>query len=121
MMNPMEFAMDEFVSWYLQYNMQGLLFNKIPFVKRARIREVFSFRGFWGNLTKRNNPAKAQNVYKFPGIETSTIGTTPYMECSVGLENIFTFLRVEYVWRLTYRNKPDVRKGGLRIGLHFNF
>lgn len=121
MMNPMEFAMDEFVSWYLQYNMQGLLFNKIPYVKRARIREVFSFRGFWGNLTKRNNPARAQNVLKFPGIETSTIGTTPYMECSVGLENIFTFLRVEYVWRLTYRNKPDVRKGGLRIGLHFNF
>ena len=43
------------------------------------------------------------------------------MEASVGLDNIFTFLRVDYVWRLTYRNRPGIDRGGVRIRLHFNF
>ena len=45
----------------------------------------------------------------------------PYMECGVGLDNIFTILRVDYVWRLTYRDSPNVSKSGVRISLHFSF
>lgn len=45
----------------------------------------------------------------------------PYMEASVGLDNIFTVLRIDYVWRLTYRNLPNISKSGVRIALHFNF
>lgn len=34
------------------------------------------------------------------------MGDKPYMEIGVGLDNILTFLRLEYFWRLTYRDKP---------------
>ena len=43
------------------------------------------------------------------------------MEIGVGLDNIFTILRLDYVWRLTYRDTPGVDKSGLRIQLHFTF
>lgn len=46
---------------------------------------------------------------------------TPYMEFGAGLDNIFTILRVEYVWRLTYRNHPGIDCSGVRIAMHFSF
>jgi hypothetical protein len=37
------------------------------------------------------------------------------------VENILRFLRFDYVWRLTYRELPDVDTSGLRVSLHFTF
>ena len=45
----------------------------------------------------------------------------PYMEVSAGLDNIFKILRIEYVWRVTYRDHAHAAKGGVRISLHFSF
>ena len=39
----------------------------------------------------------------------------------MNVENIFKVLRVDYVWRLTYRNLPNIDKSGLRISLHMTF
>ena len=36
-------------------------------------------------------------------------------------DNIFRILRVDYVYRLTYRGNPSIDRWGIRIGLHFNF
>ena len=122
LMNPMEFATDEYVSWSMQYHMRGILLDRIPLIKKAKLREFVSFRGFFGHLTPRNNPATSSKTPRFPTtINTTTMNGTPYMECSVGIENILTILRVEYVWRLTYRNRPDIARSGLRIGFHFTF
>ena len=52
---------------------------------------------------------------------TQPLGSTPYMECSVGLENIFKILRIDYYRRLTYLDHPDIKKGGIRIALRFTF
>ena len=45
----------------------------------------------------------------------------PYMEAGVGVDNLFRVLRVDYVWRLTYRRNPNACKGGIRIAMHFTF
>ena len=49
------------------------------------------------------------------------MGDKPYMEAGVGLDNILTILRVDYVWRLTYRERAGTDRHGIRIQLHFNF
>ncbi len=49
------------------------------------------------------------------------MGKTPYVEAGVGIENIFKVLRLDYVWRLTYRDSPGIDKSGLRISLHMTF
>lgn len=46
---------------------------------------------------------------------------TPYMELGVGIDNILTILRVDYVWRLSYKDTPGADRHGLRISLHFSF
>ena len=47
--------------------------------------------------------------------------STPNMELGVGIDNILTFLRLDYTWRLTYRHTPGAPNGGLRVAFHFTF
>ena len=122
LLNPMEFAMDQYASWDLEYFVNGALFNRIPLIKKAKLREIVSFKGFFGGLTKRNNPEYNKNLYLFPTeSHTMVMGKKPYMEIGVGIDNIFTLFRIDYVWRLTYRDNPDIDKRGVRISLHLSF
>ena len=114
LMNAMEFMNDEYASWDVTYYLNGWLFNRIPLLKKLKWREVLSCRGLYGNLSDKNNPAFQQDLFRFPAGST-TMGHTPYVEAGVGVENIFKVLRVDYVWRLTYRNLPNIDKSGLRI------
>ena len=122
LMDVMEFANDQYLSWDITYWGGGALLNRIPLVKYLKLREVISFRGLWGSLSDRNNPAKSGDVFLFPAdVRCQPMGSKPYMEIGVGLDNILTFLRLDYVWRLTYRNTPGVARGGVRLALHFTF
>ncbi len=94
----------------------------IPGIKKLKLREVFAFRGVWGRLSDRNNPLLHPDLLRFPpNAFTRKMSDTPYMEISAGLDNVLRILRIEYVWRLTYRNTPDAPNSGLRIALHFSF
>ncbi|MBO7608933.1 MAG: carboxypeptidase-like regulatory domain-containing protein [Muribaculaceae bacterium] len=122
LMDAMEFVNDQYLSWDVTYWANGALLNRIPLIKYLKLREVFTFRGLWGSLSDRNNPAVGADVLQFPtNAMCAAMDKKPYMEIGVGLDNILTFLRLDYVWRLTYRDTPGVNRGGVRIQLHFNF
>ncbi len=96
LMNPMEFAMDRYASCDLTYWGNGVLFNRIPIVKKAALREVVDFKCLWGTLSKRNDPSYNKKLFRFPTDANSQImGNTPYMEISAGIDNIFKILRVD--------------------------
>lgn len=120
-MNVLEFINDEYASWDLTYYMNGNLLNRIPLIKKLQWREVFCFRGLWGNLTDKNHPANGESgLYLFPE-DSYTMGNTPYMEASVGIENILKFLRVDYTWRLNYRDHPGIQTRGIRCTMRLSF
>lgn len=122
LMNAFEFANDQYLSWDLTYWANGAIFNRIPLIKYLKLREVFSFRGLYGKLSEQNNPEFNNNLFRFPlNTKCKPMEKKPYMEVGVGLDNIFTILRVDYVWRLTYRDTPGVDRSGLRVQLHFTF
>ena len=122
LMNAFELANDQFVSWDLTYWANGAIFNRIPLLKQLKLREVFSFRGLYGKLSDKNNPELNNNLFRFPeNTLCKPMGKNPYMEVGVGIDNIFTILRLDYVWRLTYRDATGVDKSGLRVQLHFTF
>lgn len=120
LMHPLELLYDNSLTWDLEYHMDGFVFNRIPWVKKLKLREVFTFKGVWGNLSKKNNPMTNPLLIAFPGASRA-IGHEPYMELGVGVENILNLLRVDYVWRLTYRDKPGAIKGGVMVGVKFKF
>lgn len=121
LLNAMEFINDQYIACDLTYFMSGLILNHIPLIKRLKWREIFTFKCLYGGLTHKNNPAYGNpHLYLFPA-GSYVMGNAPYMEIGIGLENIFRFLRLDYVWRLNYRNHPDISKSGLRVSLHIAF
>ena len=121
LMDPMEFANDTYGALDLTYFGNGILFNRIPGINKLKLREVVTFKGLMGTLSNKNNPRFNNDILKFPvEAHAQKMRTTPYMEAGVGIDNILTVLRVDYVWRLTYRDVPGVDHSGIRISLHFN-
>ena len=126
MLNPREFIGDSYVSWDLTYWANGALFNYIPLLNNLKLREVVSFRGWLGHLSDKNNPrfdTDRQNpLLMFPQEAADTpMHKLPYMEISAGIDNFLKVLRIDYVWRLNYRDTPGIDRSGLRIALHVTF
>lgn len=121
-LNPIEFINDSYAQWDLTYWANGALLNNIPLLKKLKLREAVTFKGVWGHLSDRNKPWLNRELYSFPVItHTQEMTNRPYMEIGAGLDNIFRILRIDYTWRLTYRNNPDACKSGLRFTFHFSF
>ncbi len=128
LLNPMEFINDSFVSWETTYWANGALLNNIPLVKRLKLREVVSFRGWYGALSAKNDPSKEHpSAYGqlplliFPDKNSRGNMHEPYMEISAGIDNIFRCIRLDYVWRLTYKDVPGIDRSGLRVAFHVTF
>lgn len=126
LMNFLEFVSDHSASVNVQYYMNGFILNKIPLLKKLKLREVFSFKGIYGALREENDPKYTNDVFQFQKNEnddpiTYGFGSKPYMEASFGLSNIFKILRVDYVKRLNYLDQPDAPKHGIRARIKFDF
>ncbi len=119
----MEFVNDSQANWELTYWANGALLNMVPYLKRLKLREVVSFRGVWGHLSNRNNPLLTPELMAFaPSATTRAMDHGPYMELSAGLDNILRCLRIDYVWRLAYRDVPySIDRSGVRVSFHMTF
>ncbi|GLU52177.1 DUF5686 and carboxypeptidase-like regulatory domain-containing protein [Dyadobacter frigoris] len=126
LMNFLEFVSDHYASMSVEYYLNGFVFNKIPLLKRLKLREVVAFRGLYGGLRNENNPAYNPNLYKFLTNPDGTSATyslnkEPYMEGSVGIANIFKLLRVDLVKRFNYLDNPNVAEWGVRARVKLDF
>ncbi|MDU1892274.1 MAG: DUF5686 family protein [Dysgonomonas sp.] len=120
LIEPLEFVHDSQVSWEVYHHLNGWLFNRIPLIKSLKLREVFGFRGFWGELSRRNNPTYNNDLLLFPQ-RTYTTRSAPYMEYNIGIENIFKLFRIDYVRRINYLDHPGIDKDGFRITFDLAF
>lgn len=124
LMNPAEFITDTYAQGEISYWANGAIFNYIPLLKKLKLREVFNYKMYWGKLSHKNDPRFNNNMLAFPdeAVAEVDISHTPYMEASVGIDNILKCLRVDYVWRLTHRYPGyDIDRSGIRIALHITF
>ncbi len=127
MMNFMEFVSDHYAALNVDHYFNGFLFNKVPYLKKLKLREVVTGKLLYGGLRDENNPDKNPSAFRFPidyatGLPTTySLSGHPYAEVSVGVANIFKLLRVDLVKRLTYLNHPDVTQWGIRTLLKFDF
>ncbi|MBK8567635.1 MAG: hypothetical protein IPN76_31035 [Saprospiraceae bacterium] len=132
LMNFLEFANDSYLSWKTEHFFNGFIFNKIPLLKRLKLREVISFKGVWGTLSDKNNPLKNPELIQFINNDegrqqTFSLKSKPYMEAGAGIMNILKFGRIDVMKRLTYLDNPNIPvlfgvKGlGIRAMVKFEF
>jgi hypothetical protein len=115
-MNDYEFYSDQYLQWNFSHHFDGFFLNRIPGIRKLKLREVIHTRGIWGNVSAKN---RAYNQMNNSFIQP--IGKVPYIEVGFGIENILKFLRYDVMWRVTHRNQPKTYNWMMTFGFNFNF
>ena len=113
-MNFLEFISDRYVMAFSENHWEGLLFDRLPGIKKLKLRLVTNVRAVYGDISDRH-----QEEMIIPDF-VRRFGNVPYVETSVGIENIAKFLRVDLVYRATHQI-PNVSPLGIlfRFDLYF--
>ena len=113
-MNYFEYVADKYLELHADVQLNGIFLNTIPFLKQLNLREMMSYKMFYGGLSHKHT-----NVIPIPaGIQATE---TPYAEIGVGISNIFRLFTLQSVWRLTDANVLAKRKWALLLGLKLGF
>ncbi len=122
MMNYLEFVSDHYASISVDHYFKGFFFNRIPLLKRLKLREVIAGKLLFGGIRNENIPGSTGGQIQFPLTHqiTSTyaLGSQPYFEASVGISNIFKVMRIDVVKRFTYLDHPGISSLGIRAAFH---
>ena len=113
LMNYFEFITDRSATLRLDHHFEGLLLNSLPGIRALNWRLVATGNVLYGKLSERNRRANGDTP-DLPGPIS-----TPYVEVGYGIENIFKFLRVDFIHRITYRDIPGTNNFGIKVGAQF--
>ena len=115
MMKYYEFASDQYASIGMFHHFEGLLFNKVPLLKKLKWREVVTCKALWGSVNDIN-----RKTLIFPNT-LSALNNEPYVEISAGVENIFKVFRIDALWRSTYLRERAIENFGVKFGFQLAF
>lgn len=110
LMRFFEFASDKYASLNYTQHFEGLLLNSVPVIKNFNWRLVGTVNILYGGISQTNQ----NNILDRNVINLSGLGSSPYVEAGYGIENIFRFLRVDFIHRLTYRDNNNALNGGAK-------
>ena len=100
LMNNYQYAADKYIALHAHWNGKGVLFNLIPGIRYARLRELVELKVAYGGLNQVH-----QDVLAYPTIHnlhcTMNALTIPYVELGVGIGNILRVGEVYGIFRLT--------------------
>lgn len=111
-----EFVTDTYVSLHMEHNFNGILFSRIPFMRKLNLREIVGLRGVWGKLSDGNIALSSPTNIPLLAPEDNI-----YWEYSFGVGNIFKIFRIDFNFRGNYLDSPDARPFGVTGTFGFVF
>jgi len=120
LMNFSEFASDSYASLRYNHYFQGFILNRIPLMKKLKWRLLASANVLYGELSQENQDLIPE--FDAEGSPVEPIGALsdePYIEVGYGIENILKVIRVDFIHRLNYLDRPDVDKFGVKVSFQF--
>jgi len=121
LMNYYDFVTDTYISGHFEQHFNGLIFNKLPLIKRLNLRSLITFKTVYGTISDANIAINKSNIrYTAPSNKL-------YYEYGFGLENIgygnIRPLRVDFVWRgdHTSINGLASPEFAIRVGVKADF
>jgi hypothetical protein len=116
LMNYGEFVSDHFASVQYRQYLEGFLLNRVPLLNKLKWRLLATGNVIMGGMRQSNRDLIAEYM---PDNTTPTLtagyftNSKPYVELGYGVENIFRFLRIDFVHRLSYLDNERARKFGV--------
>lgn len=115
LMNEMEFLTDRYAMLDAGWDLNGKILNRIPLIKKLKWREFIGFKSYWGTLTQKNRQGMLPEGVGFLDARK------PYMEISAGFHNVLKFFDIQYVRRLNYTHKENIKTDGIRVKFEMSF
>jgi hypothetical protein len=119
LLNYYDFVVDQFLVGHFEHHFNGIILNRIPLIKKLKLRSVVTFRGIIGNISDRNRSINRSSI----------IYNTPkelYYEYGFGIENIgfgnLRIFRVDCIWRSEFVNlNSSTPNFGVRLKISPDF
>jgi Family of unknown function (DUF5686)/CarboxypepD_reg-like domain len=126
LMNFMEFVSDRYVAVNMEHSFYGFFTNKLPLIRRLKLREFITFKLLYGTVSEQNQPKPGSGLFELPKYADSspltyTLEKEPYMEASIGIGNILKVIRLDFIRRLNYLDHPQTSKFGVRVSAKLEF
>ena len=102
LMLPCQYVASKYLSAHLNWNGEGVLFNRIPYINYLHLRELAEVKIAWGNRLSEY-PNNSSNI--------------PYIEAGIGIGNILRVGEVYAVFRLTNLNDRQAPWWAIRFRL----
>lgn len=98
MMNRFEFIHDQYAGINFEHIIGNGIFRLFP---KLKLRQFWTAKALWGSLSEKNKAFNFKDGNTFQTLDGKT-----YLEMGTGIDNIFRFLRVDFVWRLLPTRLP---------------
>ncbi len=121
-MNFFEFVSQSYGSLKLQHSFEGFIMNRIPLMKKLKWRLVGTGSVLFGGVSQSTLDVQVledEEGNPLPQFDVLDRGK-PFAEVGVGVENIFKFFRVDWVHRLTYLDRPDIRRSDIKVSFQIS-
>ncbi len=97
-----DFTTDQFAALHLEHHFNGYILNRIPLIKKLKMREVAFYRAVVGDISNENIAINRSSInYNAPNKKA-------FAEFGFGFENIgvgnFRPIRIDFVWRTQFSN-----------------
>ncbi len=119
LMNIGRYAADKYILLHAHWDMEGLLLNRIPGIRYARLHELLELKVAWGGLSAKNAALKdaMQSLPLYGGVGGGL--DIPYVEAGIGIGNVLRVGDFYFVSRLTGLTRSP--RTGAIMGFRFRF
>jgi Family of unknown function (DUF5686) len=110
LMNKYQYLHDQFLGFNFEHNIGSGLFRFVPLTRKLKWRQFYDVKLLWGHLSPENAAYNNNSAYTFQSLDGKT-----YMEIGTGVDNIFRFIRVDFIWHVapTNQNLPYYQQFGV--------